>query len=100
MTCSLCGEKQGEPLGHKWKEATCTEPMTCSVCGEKQGNTIAHHYSNATVTINPSCTTDGETTSICEVCGNELKESVNATGHNYVEIDHLSTLHPACETEG
>ena len=100
MTCSLCGEKQGEPLGHKWSEATCTEPMTCSVCGEKQGNTIAHHYSNATVTINPSCTTDGETTSICEVCGNELKESVNATGHNYVEIDHLSTLHPACETKG
>ena len=67
MTCSLCGEKQGEPLGHKWAEATCTEPMTCSVCGEKQGEPLGHKY------VNPTCSSNEISYPYCDSCGEILR---------------------------
>jgi hypothetical protein len=42
MTCTVCGETEGEALGHTWEEATCTEPKICSVCGETEGNPLGH----------------------------------------------------------
>ena len=31
-------------LGHTWTDATCTAPKTCSVCGETEGEAIGHNY--------------------------------------------------------
>ena len=49
---------------HEWKEATCTEPMTCSLCGEKQGEPLGHKYVNPTCSSNeisyPYCDSCGE----------------------------------------
>ena len=45
-TCSLCGEKQGSPLGHNYISATCIKPKTCNQCGETSGNALGHNYSN------------------------------------------------------
>ena len=30
--------------GHTWVEATCTEPKTCSVCGAKEGEALGHEW--------------------------------------------------------
>ena len=42
ITCSKCGETDGQPLGHKWIEATCTEAKTCEVCGVTDGKALGH----------------------------------------------------------
>ena len=41
---SVCGETEGEALGHKWNDATCTTPKTCSVCGETEGDALGHDF--------------------------------------------------------
>lgn len=37
MSVILCG-----CCSHEWEEATCTEPETCSLCGETQGEALGH----------------------------------------------------------
>ncbi len=41
-TCSVCGETEGEPLGHKWLENTpnLQQPKTCEVCGATEGEPL------------------------------------------------------------
>jgi len=59
------------------KEPTCKEEgeawKICSVCGEKQSEPIPkltdHAYGNWTVTMEPSGNKDGEKQRICSVCG-------------------------------
>ena len=31
---------------HEWNEASCTEPKTCELCGETEGEPIGHRYSD------------------------------------------------------
>jgi len=72
MTCSLCGETEGEALGHSWTDADCDTPKTCSVCGETDGEAPGHQW------------TDGncQTFKTCSVCG----ESNGELGdHDYVD---------------
>lgn len=57
---------EGEPLGHEWAHATCTEPKTCSRCGETEGEPLDHEtgewidegidYLTATRTMAIRCT--------------------------------------------
>ena len=42
----VCGEENGEALGHTWSDATCTTPKTCSVCNTTEGTTLDHTYVN------------------------------------------------------
>ena len=70
-TCSMCGEVEGEALGHDWVEATCTSPKTCSRCGETEGEAKGHvpgewkqekpDYSAATITTAQKCSVCGAT---------------------------------------
>ncbi len=41
-----CGDTQvsNDPCAHAWQEATCTEARTCSLCGEKEGEPLGHAY--------------------------------------------------------
>lgn len=68
--CTVCEETVGEPLEHSFSEATCSTPATCSVCGVTEGGTKDHSYSAATCTSAAKCT----------VCG---ATSGNAKGHSY-----------------
>jgi len=63
-TCRRCGKTRGEALEHEWAEATCTEPMTCTLCGATEGEALGHTWSDATCTEPAVCEicaeTDGE----------------------------------------
>ena len=68
---------------HDWAEATCTDPKTCSVCGETEGEALGH--TEETVAGTPAtCTeaglTDGKQ---CTVCGETTVEQtvIAALGH-------------------
>lgn len=94
--CTVCGEVNGEALGHTLSEATCTTPAVCSVCGETVGETLAHSYSAATCAAPATCSvcgaTDGEalghnfseatctTPATCSVCG---ATNGGAKGHSF-----------------
>ena len=86
-----------EGCSHSWKDATCTEAKTCTLCGETEGNALGHSY-NAVVTA-PTCTENGYTTHTCSVCGDTYTDSaVSASGHSYDE--GVVTTDPTCTTSG
>ena len=74
--CSQCGETSdtfevGNPKGHIWRNATCTEYAKCSVCGEKKTpyvEPLGHDYRPMTkvcddpLTYTALCVRCGETT--------------------------------------
>jgi hypothetical protein len=60
--CSVCGDKQGEALGHDWEAASCDAPQTCRICGEKEGDKLEHVYSVATCVTKSTCELCGKTT--------------------------------------
>ncbi|MBQ9860546.1 MAG: hypothetical protein IJO76_07745, partial [Clostridia bacterium] len=88
-TCSVCGETEGEALGHEWDDATCTAPKTCSVCGATEGEALGHEWDDATCT----------TAKTCKVCGETEGE---ALGHDYnaATCTKAKTCKVCGETEG
>ena len=68
-TCTACGLKEGEVLGHNFSEATCTTPKTCLVCGETEGTTIAHTTSDWIIDSEPTDDEYGSKHKECTVCG-------------------------------
>lgn len=47
FNCSECSQYKDEPinpLGHDWKEATCTAPKTCKRCQATEGEPIEHSF--------------------------------------------------------
>ena len=47
-TCTLCGETEGETLGHVWMAATCDTPKTCETCAATDGEPKGHSMIDAT----------------------------------------------------
>ena len=47
-TCTVCGDSKVEhdtnATGHSWQDATCTTPKTCAVCGETEGEALGHSF--------------------------------------------------------
>ncbi len=60
-TCTVCGETQGEALGHSFKDADCTTPKTCTVCGETEGEALGHTLTEANYQSAAACTVCSET---------------------------------------
>ena len=60
-TCDLCGETEGEALGHTWVDANCTAPKTCSVCSETEGEALGHTWVDANCTTPKTCSVCSET---------------------------------------
>lgn len=60
----LCGETEGEPLGHSWEDATCTAAKYCTVCELTEGEPAGHRWEKATCTEPKHCAhcdlTDGK----------------------------------------
>lgn len=46
---TMCVSLTGCHIKHEWVEATCTEPKTCSVCGEKEGEALGHTWVDANI---------------------------------------------------
>ena len=45
--CLICGYT----CPHSWLDATCTAPKTCTVCGETEGEALGHSYENNVCTV-------------------------------------------------
>lgn len=68
---------------HDWVDATCTTPKTCSICGEIEGEALGHSYTGK-VTTAPTCGKEGVKTYTCSGCGHSYTEKIAATGaHTY-----------------
>ena len=70
-TCD-CGEEKGEPLGHRFDDATCTTPKVCIRCQAEEGEPLGHDFDDAT------CMEAAK----CKICGEIDGEPL---GHNYVD---------------
>ncbi len=80
-TCTVCGLKEGEALGHNFSEATCTTPKTCLVCGETEGLPIHHIESDWIIDKEATKTEYGSKHKECTVCGYVITTvSINPTG--------------------
>ena len=80
-TCTACGLKEGEALGHNFSEATCTTPQTCVVCGETEGLPIHHIESDWIIDKEATKTEYGSKHKECTVCGYVITTvSINPTG--------------------
>ena len=70
---------------HEWTDATCTEPKTCSICGETEGEALGH--SEETIPGKAAtCTETGLTDGVkCSVCDEILvaQEEIPANNHSY-----------------
>lgn len=89
MTCSKCGETQGEPNEslHQWKDATCTEPKTCILCGLTDGNPLGHDFSKQGELLEEAtCTNKAIYAVQCVRCDevNGTMEVGEPLGHTYV----------------
>ena len=79
------GEEPPVTCEHVWVDADCTTPKTCSLCGETEGEALGHNYGEGEQTLAPTCIDAGEMTYTCSVCGDVKTETVKALGHNYVD---------------
>ena len=86
--------------GHAGGTATCTEQATCSVCGEKYGDALGHKYGDIIPKTEPTCSEKGvEAHYKCSICNkvfkddehktettlDELTIAINPTAHNFGE---------------
>ena len=110
LTCSICGETKNETveaLGHELKMTAAVEPSckkegnstyyTCSRCkkyfSDPDGKAeiaknswilskTEHEYGEWSVKEPATCTDDGVKEKVCAECGDKIKETIPATGHN------------------
>ena len=80
-----------EPEGcaHEWADATCETPKTCSICGETEGEALGHDMVTDAA-VDPSCTATGLTEGAhCSRCdgATTAQTVVDALGHAWGEED-------------
>ena len=100
--------------GHDWSNATCHSPKTCTVCGETEGEALGHAYDNAcdtdcnacgesrtpadhtfgdwAVTVAPTPEAEGTEERVCSACGHTETRTVART-------EPEITIPPETETE-
>ncbi|MBO5323255.1 MAG: endonuclease, partial [Oscillospiraceae bacterium] len=85
---------------HNWNDATCAEPKKCSICGETEGEALGHTEVIDTA-VAPTCTATGLTEGKhCSVCNEVLvaQDVVPATNHSYG--DWVVTKDATCTETG
>ncbi len=53
---TVCGA-----IGHRWNEATCTEPQKCKICRVTKGKSLGHQWEGGDCTTKQVCSVCGET---------------------------------------
>jgi len=84
---AVCGT-----LGHRWNEATCTEPQKCKICRATKGESLGHQWEGGDCTTKQVCSVCGETGDFVHVvndgkCGTitckRCKKDVGYKPHEY-----------------
>lgn len=70
LTCTKCGETEGEVGDHTWQAATCEAAAACAVCGQTQGEPLPHDW------VQSGCT------ATCKNCG---ADDPAAPGHQWID---------------
>ena len=97
-TCAVCGETEGDALGHEWQDATCTQPKTCSRCGQTEGEALGHTIREWSVTKEATCTTLGTEAGTCTVCGMTVERQIEKAAHT--PGDWEISQKPTANTDG
>lgn len=66
---------------HEWSEATCTEPQVCSICGQTQGEALGHDVQEWTVDKEATCSEKGSRSGVCTRCGETVSEDIPKAEH-------------------
>ena len=72
---------------HDWAEADCTTPKTCNICGNTEGEALGHDYQDVDGTAaNATCTEAGkEADQECSRCGDMIYgNEIPAAGHDWI----------------
>ena len=83
-TCTVCGTKYGNVLGHvfsEWKYDTDKHWKECLRCTAKSEEAL-HVWDSGTVTKVPTCTNEGQTRYTCSICHTTKDETILASGHS------------------
>lgn len=59
---------------HNWQSATCTKPVTCSICGDTVGSPLGHRYGYWKTLTEPTLNKEGIEKEVCPSCGKTLSE--------------------------
>lgn len=73
---------------HSWTDATCTVAKTCSLCGETEGQALGHDMQPIDATaVAATCEVAGkEADTDCSRCDHtQTGADIDALGHNYVD---------------
>ena len=105
--CTRCGEKIEEETiakkEHEWKEADCTTPKTCTICGQTEGEALGHEISEWKIETEASCTSEGKRYKECTRCGEKIEEETIAKKeHEWEEAttERPKTCRNCGETQG
>lgn len=101
--CSKCDYTESEtiPAGHAWNDAvpTCEEGRTCDSCGEVEDGLGHNMIDDADNSVAATCTTAGVDAKKCSRCSHTTTETINATGHEYLE-GWYNYIEPKCDVAG
>ena len=88
------------PAGHKWEEATCTEPKSCSACDETEGEALGHSFTLYVYDNNATCLGNGTETAKCDRCDatDTLTRENSALDHSFTT--YVSDNNATCEADG
>ena len=97
-TCGKCKHSYtdnytGEPLGHAWVDATCTEAETCSRCGAIDDGPLGHDWLTTVYTW----AADYSTCTATRACSRSIKHAETATAKS---ITDAVTKEPTCDAVG
>ena len=88
---------------HEWKEADCTTPKTCTICGQTEGEALGHEISEWKIETEASCTREGKRYKECTRCGEKIEEETIAKKeHEWEEAttERPKTCRNCGETQG
>lgn len=66
---------------HKWSAATCIKAKECIICGNTEGNPLGHDCTDWTMLKEPTCTELGLKEAACNICGAVVKKEVDKLPH-------------------
>jgi hypothetical protein len=86
--------------GHDWADATCTEPKTCLICGETEGDVLGHSFTNYVYNNDATCTEDGTETAKCDRCDATDTRTAVGTALDHSFTNYVYNNDATCTEDG